>query len=78
MHDIGPQLRTIGPVAIERTRLDNATLMARRVYLTDLDAFDAVRSRNGGDLRRTIQGIIAAAKSNRDDPFVAVRLLGRQ
>ncbi|MDB4891505.1 MAG: aminopeptidase [Gemmatimonadetes bacterium] len=73
IHEIGPQLRTISLHALERTRFDNAMLMSRRVYLTDLDAFDAVLTKNGGDLRRTIQVIIAAAKSDRDKPFDAVK-----
>ena len=75
LHEIGPQLRTISPRAIERVRFDNAILMSRRVYLTDLDAFDAVLSRNHGDLRRAIQALVAAAKSNREHPFDAVRAL---
>jgi predicted aminopeptidase len=75
IHDIGPQLRTISPRAIERVRLDNAVLMSRRVYLTGLDSFDAVLARNGGDLRRTIQAIIEAAKSDKAKPFDAVRKL---
>ena len=34
---LGPQLRTIGPRALERMRLDNAALLAHRIYDTDLD-----------------------------------------
>ena len=75
VHEIGPQLRTISLRTLERVRLDNAVLMARRVYLTDLDAFDGVLSLNGGDLARTITAIVAAAKSNKGDPFAAVRAL---
>lgn len=75
IHDIGPQLRTIGVRAVERVRLDNAVLMSRRVYLTDLDAFDAVLARRRGDLRAAIEAIIAAAKADRDHPFAAVRAL---
>src|SRR5207249_3459958 len=41
VHVIGSQLRTISPRALERVRLDNAALLARRIYLTDLDLFDA-------------------------------------
>jgi predicted aminopeptidase len=74
---IGPQLRTISPRVVERVRLDNAVLMARRVYLTDLDAFDAVLAREGGDLRRAVATIIRAAKSDRKHPFDAVKALGR-
>jgi predicted aminopeptidase len=75
LHDLAPQLRTISPRAVERIRLDNAILMARRVYLTDLDAFDAVLSVHGGDLRRAIVAIIDAAKSDRQHPFDAVKQL---
>ncbi|MBW8770371.1 MAG: aminopeptidase, partial [Gemmatimonadetes bacterium] len=73
--EIGPQLRTISPRAVERVRLDNAVLMARRVYLTDLDAFDAVLTGEGGDLRRAVQTIINAAKRDRKHPFDAVKAL---
>jgi predicted aminopeptidase len=73
--EIAPQLRTISPRAIERVRLDNAVLMARRVYLTDLDAFDAVLAHEGGDLRRAVATIIQAAKGDRKDPFGAVKAL---
>ncbi len=76
IHEVGPQLRTISLHAVERTRFDNAMLMSRRVYLTELDAFDAVLAKNGGDLRRTIRGIIAAAKADREKkPFEAVKRL---
>jgi hypothetical protein len=73
VHDIGPQLRTISPRALERVRLDNAVLLSRRVYLTDLETFDAVLTNYRGDLRRAVQVIIAAAKENKGDPFAAVR-----
>ena len=73
VHDVGPQLRTISPKALERVRLDNAVLLSRRVYLTDLDAFDAVLRAYHGDLRSAVQAIIKAAKANRGDPFAAVR-----
>ena len=73
VHDIGPQLRTISPRVLERVRLDNAVLLSRRVYLTDLEAFDAVLKAHRGDLRSTVQEIIRAAKANRADPFAAVR-----
>ena len=62
---------------VQRIRLDNAILMSRRVYLTDLDAFDAVLARNGGNLRATIRQIIEAAKSAKQKPFEAVDSLAR-
>ncbi|MEO8337105.1 MAG: aminopeptidase [bacterium] len=77
IHEVGPQLRTISLRALERTRFDNAVLMSRRVYLTELDAFDAVLTKDGGELPRTIQDIIVAAKSDRDKPFDAVKRLAK-
>jgi predicted aminopeptidase len=76
VEELGPQLRTISVPAVQRIRLDNAVLMSRRVYLTDLDAFDAVLARNGGNLRMTIQQIIEAAKQSKGKPFEAVDRLG--
>lgn len=70
---LGPQLHTIGPRVLERMRLDNAALMARRIYLTDLDLFDAVWLREGQDLRKTIARVIALAKSKPKEPFGALR-----
>ena len=76
VHDIGPQLRTISPRALERVRLDNAVLLSRRVYLTDLEVFDMVLSRHGGNLRQTIADIIAAARADKSKkPFDVVRRL---
>jgi predicted aminopeptidase len=73
VYTAGPQLRTVGPRALERVRLDNAALLARRVYLTDLDLFDAVFEREGRDLRRTLERVIALARSRPKDPYGALR-----
>jgi predicted aminopeptidase len=70
---LGPQLHTIGPRVLERMRLDNAALMARRIYLTDLDLFDAVWLRENQDLKKTIARLIELAKSKPKDPFGALR-----
>ena len=75
IYELGPQLRTISLRALERTRFDNAVLMSRRVYLTELDAFDQVLAKNGGDLRTTIAQIVEAAKGNKKKPFAALRQL---
>jgi predicted aminopeptidase len=73
LHELGPQLRTVGPRALERTRFDNAALLARRIYLTDLDLFDAVFAREAGDLRATVRRIVTLAKSEPKEPYSAVR-----
>lgn len=70
---LGPQLRTIGPRSLERLRLDNAALLAHRIYATDLDLFDAVWARENGDLRRAIARVIALAEERPKDPFGALR-----
>ena len=77
IEELGPQLKTMSIRTVQRIRLDNAILMSRRVYLTDLDAFDAVLAKNGGNLRVTIEQIIQAAKSAKDKPFDAVKQLAR-
>ncbi|MEO8193746.1 MAG: aminopeptidase [Gemmatimonadales bacterium] len=71
--DIAPRLRTISPVYAQRVPLDNASLLARRIYAKDLDLFDKVWQREGNDLRRTIARVIALAKSDRKDPYAALR-----
>lgn len=74
-HEVAPQLHTISPRALERVRLDNAVLMSRRIYVTGLDEFDAVLDRDGGDLRRAVQDIIAAVKGRERAPFRALHSL---
>lgn len=71
--DIAPQLRTIGPFYAQRVPLDNASLLARRVYAKNLDLFDQVYAREGKDLKRTIGRIISLAKANKTDPYLGIR-----
>jgi predicted aminopeptidase len=70
---LGPQLRTVGPRALERIRLDNAALLARRVYMTDLDVFDAVFERESWDLRKAIVRVRSLARKSPKDPYGAVK-----
>jgi predicted aminopeptidase len=69
---VGPQLRTVAPRYVERVRLDNAALLARRIYLTDVALFDSVWVREGRDVKRTVQRVIALARGERE-PYEAVR-----
>ncbi len=73
VQELGPQLRTYSPRGLERVRLDNAALLAHRIYLTDVDLFDAVWAREGGDLRRTFATVVRLAKAQPKDPFGALR-----
>jgi len=71
--DVGPRLRTVARHYGERVVLDNAALMARRVYLTDIELFDSALARDGGNLPRTIRRVVDLAKGAKSDPFSAVR-----
>ena len=73
VNEIAPQLKTINPLYAQRVQLNNAALLARRVYASDLDVFDLIYEKEGRDLKRTIGRIIGLAKSNPADPFVALR-----
>ena len=73
LRDVAPRLRTISPQRVARIRIDNnAALLARRIYLTDLELFDRVWEREGRNLRLTIERVIAIAK-DADDPYAAVK-----
>jgi predicted aminopeptidase len=69
---IAPRLTTISPLYAQRVALDNAALLARRVYGSGLDAFDRLWAQNDYNLRATIVQIIALAKKRPKDPFQAV------
>ena len=71
--EIAPRLRTIAPQTVARMRLNNAALLARRIYRTGLELFDQVYLREGRDLRRAMQRIIALAELRPDDPYGALR-----
>lgn len=70
---IAPRFKTIAPVYGERVRLDNASLLARRVYSTGLDLFDKVWEKEGKDVRKAVVRLIALAEGRPKDPYGAVR-----
>lgn len=55
---LAPRWRTISPLYAERVRLDNAALLARGIYLTDLDAFEAAYRDSGENLAGTIDTLV--------------------
>ena len=73
---VGPQLRTYPSWYAARVKLDNAAVLARRVYATGLTDFDALWARDRYDLRATIRDIIAIARTHPKDPAAAVRAAG--
>ena len=72
---VGPMLRTVSPRSVEQLRLDNAALLARRIYLTDVELFDSVFVLEGRNTRRAIDRVIAIVEDDGadEDPFEAVR-----
>jgi len=70
---IGPQLQRVDPRALSRVQLDNAALLARRIYLTDLDAFERVYEAERRDLRQAIARVVALAKRRPNDPYAELR-----
>jgi hypothetical protein len=74
IHELGPKFRVFSPRALERLRIDNASVMARRVYLTDVELFDAVWLKEKRNLRSAIAQVIAIAKADEArKPFAALR-----
>jgi hypothetical protein len=71
--EIAPRLRTVSPWYAERVPLDNASLLARRVYARNLELFDAVYAREGTNLKRAIGRVIGLAKASPEDPYDALR-----
>jgi predicted aminopeptidase len=73
--ELRPRFRVSTFASFEELPLNNATLVGRRLYYHRLDLFDRVLAAHGGDLRTTVEAIIAAARSHRDDPYAGVEAL---
>lgn len=69
---VGPLLKTIPAARLERVRLDNAALLARRVYAAQLPLFDEIWMRSGGSVRTAIDRITELTRDS-DAPFDALR-----
>jgi predicted aminopeptidase len=74
---VGPLLRGVNLQALGRIQLDNASLLARRVYAQRLDLFDSVWVRNDRDVRRSIAAVRDVVRGV-SDPFKALEGLLRQ
>ena len=72
LDELAPVMPTISREQLRRIRLDNASLLAHKVYAADLWLFDEVLRRTGGDVRRAFFQISRVVKSD-GDPFDAVR-----
>ena len=77
VRDIGPRLRSVDTSRLPQIQLDNAALIARRTYASDLYLFDEVFRRSARDLRRTIATIRILTRPA-GDPWEQLRAWVRQ
>lgn len=68
-----PQLQSYGPDWAERVPLDNAVLMARRVYATGLNDFEQVYQWEQRNVSQAVRRIIALARQSPDNPHAGLR-----
>jgi predicted aminopeptidase len=61
---IGPELRTYPAGWVAKVPLNNAVLMARRVYAERLDRFDSVYAAANGDVSEAIRRVIRAHRDS--------------
>lgn len=73
---VGAELRGVSTGWLQRVALDNASLLARRVYAQRLDLFDSVWVRNDRNVKRTIDAVRDAVRG-KPDPFNALEKLLR-
>ncbi len=74
---VSKELKTVSPGWATRVPLNNAALLARRIYAQDLAVFDEVWIREGRDLRRAIARIVSIARANPTDPTSALKAWAR-
>lgn len=72
--DVRPRLSVLGFGNFVNSPLNNASLIARRIYYTRLDLFEEVFQAHDGDLLITIQTIINAVRGG-GDPYAATEAL---
>ena len=72
--ELQPRLKVSTFGSFLTTPLNNATLISRRLYYGRLELFEEVLRSRGGDLRRTVDDIVQAARGA-DDPYAATEAL---
>ncbi|HEX2079467.1 MAG TPA: aminopeptidase [Longimicrobium sp.] len=73
--EVRPQLRVDTFATFTGSPLNNATLIARHIYYDRLELFERVYASRDHDFTRAMNDIIAAARSNKADPYAAVAAL---
>jgi len=75
--EVRPHLRVLRYDSFARVPLNNASLIARRIYYRRLDLFESVYRASGDDLLLAIERILEAARGEPRDPYRAVEELLR-
>jgi predicted aminopeptidase len=73
--EVRPRLQVDTFASFTRTPLNNATLISRHIYYDRLALFEEVYRARNGDFIRAMNDIVAAARSNKNDPYAAVQAL---
>lgn len=73
--EVRPRLQVQSFAGFTNTPLNNATLLARRLYYHRLELFEQVFRSRGGDFRRTLDDLVRAARAGADDPYAATEAL---
>jgi predicted aminopeptidase len=73
--EVRPRLQVDTFGGFTREPLNNATLISRQIYYDRLQLFEDVYRSRGGDFLRAMNDIVAAARSNKADPYAAVQAL---
>ncbi|HYB91878.1 MAG TPA: aminopeptidase [Candidatus Binataceae bacterium] len=69
---LAPELSGLERFDLDKQPLNNAVIVNYLVYFHDLDNFAALERTNHGDLKKTIEQIIALARANPYAPFYAI------
>ncbi len=67
-----PSLSSLQRFDLDKEPINNAVLINYGIYFHDLDNLEALDRKYGGDLRSTIEAIIALARAHPEDPFFAI------
>jgi len=69
---VQPRFQVLSYASFARTPLNNASLIARRIYYRRLDLFEEVYRASGEELLLSIERIMEAARARASDPYGAV------
>ncbi|MGQ0767055.1 MAG: aminopeptidase [Gemmatimonadota bacterium] len=72
VEEVAPRIKRGDPARLAQMPLDNAVLLARRLYARDLELFDQVYARAGGKTAAAV-ALVRQAVAGSDDAYAALR-----